>query len=854
LYWQYSPYILPYLLGGVVSLAVAAIAFRRRHTIGAMAFVGLHISLSIWSLANVFDLGCADLQVKAFWTCILYIGIVFMPVFWFVFARRYVTLGTRPTRRTILLLCIMPAVTLILMWTNRYHGLMRDIHGLKYVADLVIIDKTYGLWFWVHTAYTYALVLYGCYVIIRATPGAARPYRRQSMLLFSAVALPVAGNLVFVLTQGRLVPIDLTPPAFSVSGALIGYALLRYGLLDVMPVARDVILETMSDGVLVVDRNRRIVAMNPAAEEVFGVHAKDVIGKALRQALRVPEWLAARYGDAEEPVSGIEVKGERTDRVYDLSIAPIRRSNDDLLGRLFVFRDVTERQRDREHLLQSLGLLSALVEALPLGMLLADRDGRIVRVNQRLVDLIGLTGSVEGLVGQPAHLVHDHMMQLVPDGETTIGQICTASEAMYGVRQPLKDGRVLECDAIPFQVDSGLPYRLFVWRDVTERAQFEDRVHQVDKTEAMGRLAGGVAHDFNNLLTVINGYSQVALSQLNEKDPVREDLLEIRDAGNRAVDLTRQLLTLGRRQKLDMRVLSLNAVIEGVTKMLGRLIGEDVDVITDLDAGLSDILADAGQMERVLVNLATNARDAMLLGGTLRIATENVVAATPLSTHGLSAEPGPYVLLSVSDTGAGIPAEAMENLFEPFFTTKQPGKGTGLGLSIVYSIVSQMGGSIDVVSHPGEGTSFRIYLPKATVPTDEPREQTDKPQLPLGREHILLIEDQATVRRITTRMLEQLGYRVTAKQNGDEALSMLRSNGHDCDMVLCDVVMPGTSGRALLRAVRELRPELKFLFMSGYSNDEISQYGVLDSGIMLVGKPFSIAELAKSVRRVLDAS
>jgi PAS domain S-box-containing protein len=381
----------------------------------------------------------------------------------------------------------------------------------------------------------------------------------------------------------------------------------------------------------------------------------------------------------------------------------------------------------------------------------------------------------------------------------------------------------------------------------------EEKLRQSQKLEAVGQLAGGVAHDFNNLLTVINGYSDLLMRKLEPNSPIRLTLEEIKHAGERAASLTRQLLAFSRRQVLQPEVLKLNVIVANVDKMLSRLIGEDINLLTVLEPELGQIKADPGQIEQVLLNLAVNARDAMPQGGKLTIETANAYLDGQYSQSHTDIQPGHYVMLAMSDTGCGMTTEMQGHIFEPFYTTKEQGKGTGLGLSTVYGIVKQSGGNLWVYSEVGYGTTFKLYLPRVDElsETDETRDMPAEPVR--GRETVLLAEDEEQVRRMARTILEMYGYHVLEASNGNEAVSIYKEHEAEIDMLLTDAVMPQMSGRELREVLVSLCPDIKVLYMSGYTDDAIMRHGLLEQEIVFLQKPFTAEALVRKVREVLDA-
>ena len=388
-----------------------------------------------------------------------------------------------------------------------------------------------------------------------------------------------------------------------------------------------------------------------------------------------------------------------------------------------------------------------------------------------------------------------------------------------------------------------------------ERIRLESQLRQAQKMEAVGQLAGGVAHDFNNLLTAIRGYSEFALNRLGDGDPgLRKDIEEIAKSADRASSLTRQLLAFSRKQLLQPRILQLNDVVSEVDKMLRRLIGEDIEVVTIFGRALGRVKADPGQIEQVLVNLVVNARDAMPDGGKLTIETSNVDVDGQLAAAHAGLLPGRYVMLAVHDTGHGIDAETKSRLFEPFFTTKEQGKGTGLGLATVYGIVKQSGGYVIVESEPGKGAAFKVFLNRLEAGVEEAEHivRIDEEQ-PRGSETVLLVEDEEVVRNLVREILEGNGYTVLEARNGAEALELGRQFTSPIHLLVTDVVMPKMSGRELAERLVTIHRETRVLYMSGYTDGAIGQHGVLDPHTELLQKPFTFDALAQKVRKVLDA-
>jgi len=511
-----------------------------------------------------------------------------------------------------------------------------------------------------------------------------------------------------------------------------------------------------------------------------------------------------------------------------------------------------ERRRAEAALRASEVSYSTLVEHSPVGIYRSNTEGRFLSVNAALVRILGYASAAEVLQLDMARDVYADPAerQRLLERDTYTDRQYDEVEATW----KRKDGGRLTVQLSVRAVRQGARveyYETFV-RDVTEQRRLQQQLVQSQKMEAVGRLAGGVAHDFNNLLTVILSYSDLLLEDRPRDAPDREDIEQIRKAAVGASALTRQLLAFSRQQVLEPRVLDVNTVVASTEKLLTRLLGEDISLTTSLAPGLGAVKVDPGQLEQIIMNLAVNARDAMPRGGRLSIETGNVEMDESYVRGHPVAHPGPYVMLAVSDTGIGMDAVTQARIFEPFFTTKEAGKGTGLGLATVYGIVKQSGGFIWVYSEPGHGTSFKIYLPRVDEPVS--RASAAAPELVGGSETVLVVEDVAAVRAVARQMLERHGYTVLEAPDGETALRLAGKHQGAIRLLLTDVVMPEVSGRQLADQLLELRPDMKVLFMSGYTDDAIVRHGVLQEGIAYLQKPFTPETLARKVRAVLDGS
>ena len=507
----------------------------------------------------------------------------------------------------------------------------------------------------------------------------------------------------------------------------------------------------------------------------------------------------------------------------------------------------------QEDLRRSEANFRSLVTNAPYGICRTDSTGKILDANPAFLNMLGYS-TAEELLGQ-------HIYSLYADTNQwfELADLLRVSAPFRGLNAEWKGKsgptRVVRVSgrSVANGGDRERVFEVFA-EDVTERHALEQQLRQAQKMEAVGRLAGGIAHDFNNLLMVISGYSEFLLERLGADPQLRGPAQEIASASERASSLTRQLLAFSRKQMLAPRIVNLNEVAGENLKMLGRMIGEDVDLALVPGKNLWSVRADAGQIEQVIMNLAVNARDAMPTGGKLTIETANVSFDEEYARLHAPLRPGDYVMVSISDTGAGMDAETQSHIFEPFFTTKGP-KGTGLGLSTVYGIVKQSGGYIWVYSELGKGTAFKIYLPRIAGETlAHITAPIEFKKVEPGTETILLVEDEANLRYLARQYLEKQGYKVIEAADGAVAMQIAVAHEAVIHLLLTDVIMPGMNGRELAQRISEIRPNVKILYMSGYTENVIGHNGTLDAGVRLLQKPFNLRDLRNKVREVLDAT
>ena len=630
-------------------------------------------------------------------------------------------------------------------------------------------------------------------------------------------------------------------------------------------------LEVSIDGILVADTKGKILSSNKRFADLWSIPKsvmesnpdERILQSRIAKNTATPEEYIVRLRhiyETPDEISQDEI-ALKDGRTFDRYSAPMLGADGKHFGRVWYFRDITVRKTAEDKLRLTNLVLSTQQEAFIDGILVVDTKGKILSANRRFSSLWGIP--IEVMESKD----DERVMQMLKDKLENPQEHITKAEHLLETPQEisqddvaLKDGRVFDRYSAPMIGADGKNFgRVWYYRDVTarklaetEQEKLEEQLRGSQKMEAVGRLAGGVAHDFNNLLSVILSYTSFAMKGIHEGDPVKDDLLEVKKAAERAAELTRQLLAFGRKQVLQPVPLNLNHVALGIEKMLRRIIGEDIEFVQQLAPNLGVVRADRGQIEQVLMNLVINARDAMTEGGKLTIETSNVDLDAEYASRHEDVIPGPYVQLAVSDTGSGMDEKTKEKIFEPFFTTKEKGKGTGLGLATVHGIVKQSGGHIWFYSEKDHGTTFKIYLPRemaATVSTVQP---AMIPRRVTGNETILVVEDEEALRKVAKRSLDAVGYKVLIAVDGDDALKIYANYKGEIKLLLTDVVMPKMSGFELAQELMKKQPNLKVLYMSGYTDNVYFHHGMLDGGVNFLGKPFTEDSLTLKVREVLD--
>jgi two-component system cell cycle sensor histidine kinase/response regulator CckA len=621
------------------------------------------------------------------------------------------------------------------------------------------------------------------------------------------------------------------------------------------------ILESAVDGIIIISSQGIIESFNPAAEKIFGWTAAEVIGQSVNILMPQPHrdrhdnYIRSYLRTGRKKVIGIgrETMAQRKDGStfpIELAVSEVK------LGRRSIFtgivRDITCRRQSASALKASEERFRLLVETMNDGLAVQDAHGHIIYVNPRFCQILGYERHC--LIGRLVSELMDLGSRIVFQNELKDKEARDGDMVELGLERDDGEKITVRVSAKALHSTNGeLVGSFLVITDMTQVKRLQRQLIHSQKMEAVGRLAGGIAHDFNNLLMIIQGYADLALTDLDRNNPLYNQIVQINQASRRAEALTRQLLAFSRKQVLQPKVLSLLTTLPDIEQMLKRLLGDHIGLALKLDGSTGLIKADEGQIEQVIFNLVVNARDAMPDGGTLTIATRNVLLDERYLGTEAEIPPGAYVVLTVTDTGIGMDPHVQSRIFEPFFTTKEKGHGTGLGLSTAYGIIKQSGGEIMVYSEPGQGTSFKIYLP--LVHAEQEADQAAAAPVPAecGHETILVVEDEERLREMIVTALSQCGYNVLEASDGPSALDRYARDPRVIDLVLTDVMMPKMNGKAFADQFLNHRPQTRILYMSGYAGDIILQQGALKPHTLFIHKPFTQKELIRTILKILAA-
>jgi PAS domain S-box-containing protein len=830
-----------------MSTGLALFAWRYRSTLGAIPLVVLMGCVAWWSIGYAIQLGFIALWAKVVQSNINYIAIFIIPMAWLAFALQYSGYQKWLTRRILAMLSTVPIVLLVVIWTDSAHQWFRtDIQLAAVGQSFVVMKLTHGIAFWTFAAYAYPLILLGTALILPKLKTSASVYRSQAIVITIGALTPLATNILSTFGLIPLYGIDLTPLSLVITGMTTAFGIFRYQLLDIVPVAHDMIIESMRDGVIVLDSRKRVIDLNPAAQKLLGHSHAQTIGRPSQE-------IFVEWPELTEYTQKVKVHSEITQRrgekcqYFDLSISCLRDRGGRATGRLIVLRDITTRkQEEKEHqrLLtqvqeQSLRV-QHIVDTVPEGVILLGPDLHVLLANPLgKKDLVTLANARIG----------DLLTHL---GDRPIDELLTPPP--QGLWHEVGDqNRNFQAIARPIEHGPTPPDWVLVIRDVTQQREVERRVQQQERLATVGQLAAGMAHDFNNLMAVVALYTGISLHTPNLPEEVRERLQIIGEQAQRASHLIQQILDFSRRSVLERGPLDLSTFLKKQVKLLQRTLPENIQI--DLTYGADEycIKADSTRIQQAIMNLATNARDAMPEGGYLRFDLKRVTFSNRDTLPLPEMKQGQWIRLAVTDAGSGIPPEVQPRVFDPFFTTKEPGKGTGLGLAQVYGIVKQHEGHIDFATELGRGTTFILYLPALTThPAQAPTVENES--LIQGRgQTILVVEDEDFTRQALVDSLKKLNYQILEAADGRQALEIFEQHASAIDLVLSDVMMPKVGGMALIRALQEREPTVPIVLLTGHPLKEQEFENLRTSSLKdWVLKPVSLEKLTQIVAKALD--
>ena len=845
MHWMVHPYTISLVAASVISLALAGSAWKTATAINTRSFTILMLAVSLWSTMHIFELAAFSLPGKIFWANMQFFCIVTVPLALLGVVIRYTRRDHLITPFRVALILSVPLLIVALVWTNDLHGWVFTGAEIVHVPPFDLLYRHFGPGFWIHTGYCYLIMMVGTLLLVRSMITTPSRYKGQVVSLLVGISVPWVGNVMYIFGMPLFSDFDMTPVVFTISGIAFGWSVFRYRLLDVVPIAYDVMLSNMQDAVFVFDRHQRVLDLNPAAVRLTGQNRKNIL--SLTAGRLIPGW--------SDLVEDIEKGGQRQqvclrngkqDRYFDLVGTPLKHA-EYLFGYLVVLRDISEYRNTQLALADSEQQFKSLSENAPIVICTLDPQGVFTYVNPEWENILGhpreyVTGRHYSEFVLPYHLDnYTGAFRKVRDDRKVLSG--------FPIKLLHSDGsrRFFSVSASPNLDAEGKIYNIIcLLKDLTGERELQDQLFQSQKMEAIGTLAGGVAHDFNNLLMGIQANISLVRMETSQGKPCSERLDRIECQIQTGASLTHQLLGYARKGKYRPTLLCLNQLVQETMSAFGRT-RKQLILDFDLFEDLPRIHADRGQMELVLLNLLVNASDAMPDGGILTVKTD-LHTISPGIKPTLDLSPGNYVHLQVIDTGTGMDEKTLERVFEPFFTTKEMGRGTGLGLASVYGVVKNHQGAITVSSQPGQGTTFHLYFEAALDACPAP----GYPQcLHTGKGRILLVDDELEILRAGVALMEGLGYSVTAIDNGPDALDHLSNNPNSFDLVILDMIMPGMGGRELYGHVRRLFPDTPVLLSTGFSDAAGTTDILSHRRSDIICKPYTAEALSQKISKMI---
>jgi PAS domain S-box-containing protein len=840
-----QPYTILLTFAALISASLVVIILKQRPNLGTRSFSVLMAAVSLWAFVSIFEVCSQDTNTKVFSYLIKFVFIVFVPGSWLTFSLYYSNRLRKFEYSYLLVLSIIPSITLLMVATNQFHQMIFTRFEIVDVNSYRLLYPYFGPVFWVHVFYSYCLLITGFVFLAKHLIDTPTHYQRQVTYLLVGGLVPWISNITFIFKIVPLSYFDFTPVAFSITGVLFLLGILRYKLLDIVPIARDVVIQNMKDGVIVVDDNGNIIDLNHTARRLSGIKEYHAIGATAEQI--IPWWSNLKQhrasGKKDQPI--LELDDGNQIRFLQLNQSALF-NRDKPLGFMLTLHDVTATKLAEQAMRESEERFKSLSENAPVIIFALDEKGTLDYVNPAWQKQLG--HSRQEVIGHPwdNFISQDQKQTVGQTFERLIkGRLQTAELNLYIAH---KDGtkRLFNTSAATNSDAEGRVTGIIgMAKDVTEEKRLERQLVQSQKMEAIGTLAGGIAHDFNNLLMGIQANLSLMQIDMPQSQSFDEKFRRIEDQIRSGAALTRQLLGYAREGKYAVTVFDLNELVKETLNVVRRT-NKNIVVQPLLCEKEACIRADQGQIELVLLNLFINAVDAMPNGGELTVTT---VLATPRG-RGVTLKPPPnghFVEVTIKDTGTGMDKKTLDRIFEPFFTTKEIGRGTGLGLASVYGIVQNHFGNINVQSEPDQGTTFTLILPSVAAPENQCTTEANVQPMNTENKKVLLVDDEPQILQYTCEMIASLGVSVISTQHSDEAIDLYQDQWKEIDIVVLDIVMPKMDGMELLKAMEKINPKIRAIVTTGYALESRISKLLASGQHQFLKKPYTRDDMAKAI-------
>ena len=842
--WQVTPYVTLSFAVVVFLTTMAIYTYRRRAIQGAnKTGAMLLIASAIWILGAALERGSFSLEAKIFWDHVKYAGILVVPTGWFIYILQCTGKESWLTRNRVILLSVLPLAFLLLILTNEYHKLIWTSITLHQSLPASEMTKINGPCFWVLVLHSYLMVSWGVLLLVRMLVRSRRTYRWQTNALLIAIFIPWLINLFDVLGIKLITQVDSTAFALAITAPAIVWGIGRVRLADFVPVGRGAVIEGMSDAVIVLDVMNHIVELNSAATRLIGRLASELIGQCVDEGWPAGANLIEVSPDDSEVIREVVLHVGGKPRKYDMRISPLGGWHGQLASRVVVLRDISERKQAEVALAAERERLMVTLRSIGDGVVALDAEKRVVLANPVAEDHLAILAGAG--IGDVLAYLGDSSIETILDPSYQGKSICEVT--LEGPPRRFFDVVAQQMEAGP-QIGGWV----LVIRDFTAEKETQRRVQLQDRLAAVGQLAAGIAHDFNNILGAIILYTEMLLQTQGLSTKNRDRLATIYQQAERAATLTRQILDYSRRTAMDQTTMDLGPFLKDIKRLLSRTLPEGIQVKLECEDENYVVNADPARIQQILMNLAFNARDAMLDGGELRFELSRLRIEPSELPPFRDMAPGAWLQLRVSDSGVGIAPDILPHIFEPFYTTKGPGEGSGLGLAQVYGIVKQHDGYIDVKSQIGVGTTFIIYLPAIEVPEWSSVTALANVLVDGKEELILVVEDDKATQIAVRDILETLNYQVLTAANGREALEIIGQHNGAINLILSDLVMPEMGGVELYQELRVREIGTEVVFMTGYPLGTGTRELLDKKGVTWLQKPLRSDTLARLIREVLD--